>query len=584
LFVAFGSLTYGYCASIIATTLGQPSFIKYFALDTRTNAAALEGAINGLFQAGGLLGTLSCIFTADKLGRRMAIFIAATVTVIGGALQAGSVAIGMYIVMRLITGFGIGALVTLVPLYQSEISPPRIRGLLVGMHGVLICVGYAVASWVGVGFYFVNASGAQWRIPLAIQCLFPLILACGVLYLPESPRWLIDQGRIEEAFAAFQITRADGSVETSSIEAEFEALKQQIKMEENDPTSFMDLFRVPSLRKRCIIGFLTLFGAQGTATLVINNYGPSLYSKLGFNTVQQLLIQGGWITVCPFGNLINALIVDKVGRTRLLMFGFAGCVFALIGECITVSIFQRTGNSGVASGAVFFLFLHIACFSATTDATSYIYAAEIFPTPLRAKGLAVSVSGLFVATIIFLQAAPTAFNAIGWEYYTVFISITTVLFFVVWLWFPEVRQLCILMLSNANFNNRPSSDLWKILANSLAMRLTLLTLELSRRWKSRRFITRKMRLCRPDLVGYQGLEMYLSRHIFSKPASYEFEYKASSSNIRLWIVKLFPVIPACMQVLNGIRLCRLHKRSNLLFSPVPKLGSNTCSALGFWLR
>ena len=128
-------------------------------------------------------------------------------SLIGGALQAGSVDIGMYIAMRFITGFGIGkfklclycrsslhayflgALVTLVPLYQKRDRAPKFRGLLVGMHGVLICVGYALASWVGVGFYFVNASGAQWRIPLAIQCLPPLFLAIGVLLLPESPRW-----------------------------------------------------------------------------------------------------------------------------------------------------------------------------------------------------------------------------------------------------------------------------------------------------------------------------------------------------------------------------------------------------------
>lgn len=108
LFVALGSLTYGYCASIIATTLGQPSFVTYFELDTRSNAADLIGAINGLFQAGGLVGALSCSQTADWLGRRKAILVASVVSVIGGALQAGSVNIAMYIAMRFVTGLGIG--------------------------------------------------------------------------------------------------------------------------------------------------------------------------------------------------------------------------------------------------------------------------------------------------------------------------------------------------------------------------------------------------------------------------------------------------------------------------------------------
>lgn len=103
-----GSLTYGYCGSIISTTLAQPSFIAYFALDKQSNANALEGAINGLFQAGGLIGALGCSGLADWLGRRKAIFIGATISIIGGALQAGSVDIGMYIAMRFITGLGTG--------------------------------------------------------------------------------------------------------------------------------------------------------------------------------------------------------------------------------------------------------------------------------------------------------------------------------------------------------------------------------------------------------------------------------------------------------------------------------------------
>lgn len=108
MFVTFGSLTYGYSSSIIGTTLGQPSFIAYFELDKRSNATQLEGAINGLFQAGGLIGALSCTQTADYFGRRKALLIGAIFALIGGALQAGSVNIAMYIAMRFITGLGVG--------------------------------------------------------------------------------------------------------------------------------------------------------------------------------------------------------------------------------------------------------------------------------------------------------------------------------------------------------------------------------------------------------------------------------------------------------------------------------------------
>lgn len=108
LFSTLGSITYGYCACIIATTLGQPSFIAAMGLDTASNASELMGAINGLFQAGGLIGTLVCSVAADRLGRKKAIFIASCLCVIGGALQAGSAHVGMFIAARCLTGIGIG--------------------------------------------------------------------------------------------------------------------------------------------------------------------------------------------------------------------------------------------------------------------------------------------------------------------------------------------------------------------------------------------------------------------------------------------------------------------------------------------
>ncbi|KAF5600861.1 major facilitator superfamily transporter [Fusarium pseudoanthophilum] len=441
IFVALGSLSYGYASSIIATTLGQPTFLSYFALDSRHNANDLMGAINGLFQAGGFLGTLSCYAIADAFGRRKAILVAALISTIGGALQAGSVNIGMFIAMRFLTG----ALVTLVPLYQSEMSPSHIRGLLVGIHGGMIGTGYALASWTGLGFYFVKASGAQWRIPLAIQCLPSLLLAVGILMLRETPRWLILANRIDEARDSFNYTRlASGegpSSDEETTDADFEVLCRQTICEMQQNVTFLDLLRTPSMRKRCITGFLTTFGCQATATIVINNYGPLLYASLGFSTVQQLLIQCGWISVAPFGNFINAYLVDHIGRVKMLLGGFAGCVIALIGECITMSVFEKTNHRGAASGAVFFLFLHVTIFTLCCDATSYVYASEIFPTPVRAKGLSISVSGLFFATIIFTTAAPTAFAEIGWKFYLVFIVATSIIIVYAYMTFPETRKM-----------------------------------------------------------------------------------------------------------------------------------------------
>ncbi|KAF7548430.1 hypothetical protein G7Z17_g7062 [Cylindrodendrum hubeiense] len=431
LFATLGSITYGYCACIIATTLGQPTFRTYMKLDTASNVTQIEGAINGLFQAGGFIGTLSSSWTGDRFGRKQAIFIASCFCVVGGALQAGSAHIAMFIVARFITGLGI------VPLFQSELSPPQSRGLLVGLHGVFILLGYATASWVGVGFYFVNASGAQWRPPLAFQVLPPLLLCCGILRLPESPRWLVERGHRDEALDIIKKLHHSADGDDSFANNEFAQIERQLEYEHSLPSSWSSLFTVPSYRKRAIVGFLTMFCAQCSGTQVINNYGPFLYSKLGYGPKDQLLLQAGWISWGPIGNLINALLLDKLGRKTIM----AGTAVALLGEIIMLAVFGDSDNRAATSAAVFFLFLHIGFYGSCLDASTYVYASEIWPTQLRAKGCALSTSGLFVASLVLLMAAPTAFAAISWRYYLVFFSVTFVSIFIFGVFFPETKGL-----------------------------------------------------------------------------------------------------------------------------------------------
>ncbi|RFU26551.1 hypothetical protein B7463_g9784, partial [Scytalidium lignicola] len=441
-FVALGSFAFGYSNTIIGTTLAQPSFISYFDLDKSSNRNAISGATSGIYTGGGLLGALFASWAAEHLGRKRSIFIGALTATIGGTLQAGSVALAMFLVFRFVNGFGVGMLLPLVPLYQSEVSPPHSRGMMVGFHGICVTVGYAAASWAGFGFYFVNASGAQWRLPLAIQAIPALFCTVGILFLPESPRWLISSERSEEALRIVQRLHRD-ETDPDDIFAfrEYQQMKQQYEIDKNNKVSWKEMFVKPSFRKRVIIGAIVMFGSQTTGTTVIANYGPELYSALGFGTTLQLLFSACYASLALCGNIFNAFTVDYIGRVNALKIGWIGDAFALIGECASLSTFERTGSHGAAVASVFFLFLHIALFAFNIDVTTYVYTSEIFPNHIRAKGMSSSIVAYFASLIIYLQVAPTAFANIGWKFYLVFLSLLVTFITTLFFYFPESKGL-----------------------------------------------------------------------------------------------------------------------------------------------
>lgn len=209
LFVAVGSLCYGYASSISAALIGQPSWYAYMGLVPETSySQAILGAINGVYAAGGAFGCVFNMWGCEVLGRKRSIQLGCVISIVGAAIMTGSIGIPMFIVSRFIMGFGIGILVTLVPLYQSEVSPAESRGLMVGLHGVLIGFSYSLTGFVTYGCYFApygqfqvrfrSANGSswpivdryeQWRFPLSVQLIPCIVLFAGSFFLPESPRW-----------------------------------------------------------------------------------------------------------------------------------------------------------------------------------------------------------------------------------------------------------------------------------------------------------------------------------------------------------------------------------------------------------
>ncbi|KIW86633.1 uncharacterized protein Z519_12758 [Cladophialophora bantiana CBS 173.52] len=180
-YVALGSFTYGFNSDIIRSVIGMPSFYSYF-----------DFVATGVY-SGSII---------DKFGRKLAIQIIAAVCIMSAAIQAGSVHIAMFLVGRMLNGFGVGMINCGIPTYISEIAPAAQRGLVVGSHGFIICSSYAMAGWAGFGIYYKNNPNIQWRLLVALQTVAPILLFIGSPLIPESPRWLIENGRAQEGMAA----------------------------------------------------------------------------------------------------------------------------------------------------------------------------------------------------------------------------------------------------------------------------------------------------------------------------------------------------------------------------------------------
>lgn len=203
--------------------------------------------------------------------------------------------------------------------------------------------------------------------------------------------------------------------------------------------SKMIIFKKASYRKRVLCGMATMFLSQSTGVLVINNYQVSLYNGLGLYGSLPLLLYAIYLTWAAALNYLSATIMDRVGRVRLLLSGLIGCSIMIICEMVMVARFSGTANKiGNAFGVVF-LFLYVGVYAACLDATIYVYSAEIFPTHMRATGMGLCIFAQSCSTLLYTQAAPTAFGAIGWRYYLVFSIVPLVGAVLVWRYWPETK-------------------------------------------------------------------------------------------------------------------------------------------------
>ncbi|PGG99027.1 hypothetical protein AJ80_09417 [Polytolypa hystricis UAMH7299] len=471
-FVALGSLTYGYCASIIGSTIGQPGWYLYFDLPRQgspdyEHSTSVIATANGVFSAGGAVGTLIIMWSCDSFGRKANIQLGAFLAIFGGAMQGGATSIQMFQAGRFISGMSIGILVTVCPMYLAELSSPLVRGWLVGHHAIFLVFGYMLSAWVGYACYFATDMNAQfaWRFPLCLQVVSPMVLLAGSYWLPRSPRWLISKGKLDEAWQVLRrLRQSDDDPDELAAKDEFYQTREQLKLESGKLAAtghsvWAAVILKKSYRKRMIIGFLTQWGAEFGGPLIINNYAVLLYQNLGMTKSMPLLLSALWLTTAGLiYNPLGAWLHDKVNSRRwMFITGFVG--IAVTTSCLAAMTAEYAGTKNhVGNGfGIFFMFLYLAFQGTFCDTTMYLYVSEIFPTEIRPIGMGFSMFGQFASTLILLQTAPIGFNRIKWKYYLVIICWSIVFVPIIYFFFPETARLSLEEIAK-NFGDEVAID------------------------------------------------------------------------------------------------------------------------------
>ncbi|KAJ5980045.1 MFS transporter [Penicillium waksmanii] len=448
-FVSIGTIASAYGLAIIGSTVGQPNFYAYFNLPTQGESGYEHttntiGALNGINSAGAILGCLGQAWTADFFGRKRTMQFGCAILIIGGALCAGAVNMDMFLAGRFIAGMGAATLACIVPIYQAEVSTAETRGAMVCVTGIMYAVGYSLAGWLGFACYYMKATSPYaafaWRFPLAFQITFPLVVLAGSSFIPFSPRWLLQQGRRDEAFEIVRrLHKVPDDPNDTRAKQEFLLMERQFEHDRSMVIRRFEIFRTPANRRRALTAFLLMAGDQFLGIYVIANYGVIIYGYLGFTGGIPLLLNACWTTFTLIGNTWTAFYLDRVGRRTCLLLGSIGCTASAIFLCALSAEYLGTNVKSGLQAAVFFTFFYIFWWCFFMDATQYVYVTEIFPNHLRSQGVAIGLSTFYLTSEVTLVAAPVALNTIGWKFYLVLIIPSVFYIAAIYFLFPETK-------------------------------------------------------------------------------------------------------------------------------------------------
>ena len=401
---ALGGFLFGYDTAVISGTIAQVT--EQFGLD-----ALQQGWYVGCALIGSIIGVLFAGILSDKFGRKSTMILSAILFSTSAIGCAVSTDFNQLVIYRIIGGVGIGVVSIISPLYISEVAVAQYRGRLVSLYQLAVTIGFLGAYLVNyqlLGYSMSNPDVSTgwwnlvfvsevWRGMLGMETLPAIMFFIIIFFIPESPRWLILKGREEKA------TNILERIYTSSKEALFQ-LTETKSVLSSESKSEWKLLLQPGIRKAVIIGVCIAVLGQFMGVNAVLYYGPSIFENAGLSGGDSLFYQVLVGLVNTLTTVLALVIIDKIGRKKLVYYGVSGMVISLV---LIATYFIYGESWGISSIflLIFFLF-YVFCCAVSICAVVFVLLSEMYPT--RVRGFAMSIAGfaLWIGTYLIGQLTP----------------------------------------------------------------------------------------------------------------------------------------------------------------------------------